>query len=84
MDIFLLKLNPQILQITSFKMPNNQLKVVVPAFIGLPGAGSRFIPDNSLSILKMHCLGLTIFVTNPGESSLQNNRIVLVKELETT
>ena len=50
---------------------------------GMGGVGdSRFVADDSLSILKVHCVGLVTF-SNPVISSLQNNCTVLVVELET-
>ncbi len=41
-------------------MPNNQLEVEV---VGIVGDGSRFAADNSLSILKMHRVGIATIIS---------------------
>ena len=41
---------------------------------------ARFVTDNALSVLQVHCVGL---VTTPASSSLQNNCAVLGVEFET-
>ena len=50
---------------------------------GKIGVASRFIADDSLSILQMHHVGLEITISNPVIFSLQNNCTVLAIELET-
>ena len=47
------------------------------------GVATRFVADDSLTILKMHRKGLAITINNPVKSSLQNNCTVLGVEFET-
>jgi hypothetical protein len=77
------KLYPSLLKLTSTsdKTPDDQLKVAMDGIIRVHG--SRFVADDSLSILKMYRVGIARATTNPVISSLQNNCTVLVEELET-
>ena len=72
--------NPSLLQLTSDYPTDDQLEVLV---YGTPGAASRFVANDSLSILEIHRVGLET-QGNPVLPSLQNNRTVLGEELETT
>ena len=63
----------------SDQAPDYQLEVVVA---GSRGVASRFVADDSLSILKKHRVGFTT-ISNPVPSSLQNNCTVLGVENET-
>ena len=45
--------------------------------------GSRFVADDSFSILKMHYVGLTRIISNPVVISLKNNCTVVGIDLET-
>ncbi len=71
---------PCILTLTSHKTTNDQLEVVMPGMIGQVDAGFRFVANYSLSIFKMHGVGLAS-VSNPVPSSLQNKCTVLLIEL---
>ncbi len=64
---------------SSLKTPDNQLKVVVKGKMT-----SRFVADDSLSILEMHRVGLAITMSNPVHFSLEHNCTVLGVELETS
>ena len=68
-------LTPYLLRVTSDGATDNQLKVVV---IGIIGSASRFVTDDSLSVLEIHRVGLVSYISNPVKSSLQNNCAVLV------
>ena len=48
------------------------------------GIGSRSVTDDSLSVRKMHRVGLAPIKSGPVPSSLQNNCTVLGVELETS
>ncbi len=52
-------------------------------FIGVVWVASRFVADDSLSILKMHRVGLVKLIVNPFMSGLQNDCTILVVELKT-
>ncbi len=60
---------------------NYQLEIQVQGIIAV---GYRFVADDSLSILKMHCVRFVITISKPVESSLQLNCTVLGVELQTT
>ncbi len=61
-------------------MTYNQLEIEVQGTIGV--GDSRLVADDSLSILKMHRVGLAT-TSSPVKSSLKNNCTVLGLELET-
>jgi hypothetical protein len=67
-------LTSYLLIVASDETPDDQLEVVVH---GKGGVASRFVADDSLAIFQMHHVGLTITLSNPVESSLQNNCTVL-------
>ncbi len=69
----LITLNPSLFKHTSLKTTNDQLEIEVK---GKGGVASRFVANDSLSILKMHRVGL-ITISNPVHSSLQNKCTVL-------
>ncbi len=62
-------------------MTYDQLEVEVERRIG--ETGSRFVADDSLSIIQMHRVGLAYISCHLGLSSLQNNCTVLGVEYET-
>ncbi len=64
-------------QIKLVLTPNNQLKVEVQ---GTVGASSRFVADDSLSIIKLHRASLILTIRKPVISSLQNNGSFLIEE----
>ncbi len=81
-DASLLTLNPfSRLQLSSDQTPDYQLEVVVHS--SMHGVGSRFVAYDSLSVLKMHRVGLVIIISNPVMSSLQHYCTVLGVELKT-
>ena len=76
----MLSLTPFLLLDTSDQPTDDQLEVAVEANIGID---SRFVADDSLSILEMHSVGLEPnsivheINSNPVISSLQNKCTVL-------
>jgi hypothetical protein len=65
---------------TSDEATNNQLKFAVVGLVVQFGVTSWFVADDSLSILKMHRVGLAITITNPVISSLENNCTIFTVE----
>ena len=63
-------------------MPDEQLKIEVVGIIGKCGVYSRFEADDTLSILKMHRMGL-VTKSLPIKSSLQRDSTVFGVKFET-
>ena len=64
----------------SDQTPDHQLEVVV---VGIGGAASGFVADDSLAISQNHCVGLQRTVSNPVKACLEHNCPVLAVELQT-
>ena len=64
--------------------PDNQLKIIVKGTPWIAWVNSRFVADDSLSILQMHRVCTATTISSPVISSLQNKCTVLGVELKTT
>ena len=58
------------------------MEVEVPGMVGVVRVASRIVADDSLSISKMHSVGL-VTISNPVSTSVQNNYTVRSVEFET-
>ena len=77
----LITLNPLLFYDTSLQTTDDQLEVVVLGTIGEDG--SRFVADDSLSILETHSMGLAPIISSPVIPGLQNNFTIFCVEFET-